>query len=464
MNKYKLILIGFLIIVIYTFFFLFEYGWILSVIALFVLIVLLFIPKGGSIISSTKNWIKNDRELKEKEKEYDYMINKELEMRILSKDMLKEIDVPKNSTIAVGMSGGVDSSVTAYILKEQGYKVKGYFMRNWDSAVNMELNNILTEEEICQQEEDYNDAKKVADQLGIELIKINFVEEYWNLVFKRFLEEIELGITPNPDIFCNRYIKFEKFIEYVFKNDKEVDYVATGHYAKVMKDDYDQYYLVEAKDENKDQTYFLSEIKKDVLSKVLFPLEKYSKDEIRKIATEAKLFTANKKDSVGICFIGKRNFPEFISNYLEKKPGNIVDYKTGEIVGKHDGVLFYTIGQRRGLNLGGFEKPYFVSGKNIEENILYVANDSEEILYTNEISTNDFNPLVSIETLSGKVEFKTRHSPIKYNGEIKELILDENSNKIKITILSEEKVKAVTSGQELVLYKNGICLGGGQIK
>ncbi len=464
MNKYKLIIIGFLIIISYTFLFFFSYGWIISIFSLLILIVLLFLPKGGTIIESVKRWLKNDRELKEKEKEYDYMINKDLEMKILSKDMLKDIDVPEGSTIAVGMSGGVDSSVTAYILKQKGYKVKGYFMRNWDSAVNMELNNILTEEEICQQEEDYEDAKKVADQLGIELVRVNFVEEYWDLVFKRFLEEIEMGITPNPDIFCNRYIKFEKFIEYVFGNDKDVDYVATGHYAKVMKDEYDQFYLVEAKDENKDQTYFLSEIKKEVLSKVIFPLSDYSKDQIRDIASEAKLFTANKKDSVGICFIGKRNFPEFISNYLEKKPGDIIDNKTRKVVGKHDGVLFYTIGQRRGLNLGGFEKPYFVSGKDIEKNILYVANDSEDILYTNEISTNNFNPLVEMETLDGKVEFKTRHSPIKYVGEIKELVVDEKTKRIKFTILSETKVKAVTSGQELVLYKNGICLGGGQIK
>ncbi|NOQ50545.1 MAG: tRNA 2-thiouridine(34) synthase MnmA [Mycoplasmataceae bacterium] len=358
--------------------------------------------------------------------------------------------------IAVGLSGGVDSAVSALLLKQAGYKVEAFFMRNWDSTANSELNHILTEDEICQQELDYNDAKKVANQLGIKLHRVDFVKEYWTLVFKKFLKEIELGMTPNPDIFCNRFIKFDKFFDHVF-SDKSFDYVAMGHYARIVKID-DEFFLGEAVDYFKDQTYFLAEIKKEKLQKIYFPLGELTKKEVRQIALDNKLSVAEKKDSTGICFIGKRNFPEFINNYFDKKPGDIIDETTNKKIGTHDGVLFYTIGQRRGLNLGGFNQPYFVSNKNVKTNVLYVSNgDLNARLFSTKITATNFNLLVDHKEVMGNVEIKIRHSEVKYEATI--ISFDKNV----VIVETIKPVRAVTTGQELVLYKDYICLGGGQI-
>ncbi len=361
--------------------------------------------------------------------------------------------------IAVMLSGGVDSSVVASLLLEQGYEIEGFFMRNWDSTTNLELNNILTEDEICQQEEDYNDAKAVAKHLGIKLHRVDFVKEYWDDVFSTFLKEIEEGLTPNPDILCNRHIKFNRFIQYVEDNHPEFKYVATGHYAKIVERQGVKL-LAQAKDTFKDQTYFLAEINKDILNKVIFPLANLDKKEIREIAKRENIPVADKKDSTGICFIGKRNFPEFISNYLEEKPGKIVDENTGESVGEHRGALFYTIGQRKGLNLGGFTDPYFVSGKDIKKNIVYVSNGKDNAnLMTRLIIAKGFNFLIdeSLIEKGMKVKFKTRHSEVIYDGAIE--VIGEDI----IRIDSKKDIKAVTPGQELVVYFNGICIGGGQI-
>ncbi len=368
--------------------------------------------------------------------------------------------MPKEGTkVAVMLSGGVDSSVVAKILIDKGYEVEAFFMRNWDSTTNLELNNILTEDEICQQEEDYNDAKSVADHLGIKLHRVDFVKEYWDDVFSTFLKEIEMGITPNPDILCNRHIKFNRFVQHIENEHPEFEYVATGHYAKIVEREGVKL-MTQAKDSFKDQTYFLAEINREILNKVIFPLADLDKSEIREIAKEAQIPVADKKDSTGICFIGKRNFPEFISNYLEEKPGKIIDKETGEIVGNHRGALFYTIGQRKGLNLGGFENPYFVSEKDIEKNIVYVSSGKDhDSLLTNEINAKGFNYLVD-ETLieSGmKVKFKTRHSELIFDG----ILTVTGEDTVKVD--SKEKIKAVTPGQELVIYFNGICIGGGQI-
>ncbi len=363
------------------------------------------------------------------------------------------------SKVAVMLSGGVDSSVVAKILIDKGYEVEAFFMRNWDSTTNLELTNILTEDEICQQEEDYNDAKSVANHLGITLHRVDFVKEYWDDVFSTFLKEIETGLTPNPDILCNRHIKFNRFIQHVEEEFPEFKYVATGHYAKIVERDGVKL-LAQAKDTFKDQTYFLAEINKDILNKVIFPLADLDKSEIREIAKEANIPVANKKDSTGICFIGKRNFPEFISNYLEEKPGNIIDENTGEKVGTHRGALFYTIGQRKGLNLGGFDDPYFVSSKDIEKNIVYVsAGKDNSLLMTKEIYAKEFNFLIdtSLITDGMKVKFKTRHSELIFDGTL--TLVGED----KVKINSKEEIKAVTPGQELVVYFNGICIGGGQI-
>ncbi len=362
--------------------------------------------------------------------------------------------------IAVMLSGGVDSSVVLKLLLDKGYEVEAFFMRNWDSTTNLELNNILTEDEICQQEEDYEDAKKVAAHFGVKLHRVDFVKEYWDDVFSTFLKEIDMGITPNPDILCNRHIKFGRFVDYINKNHPEFEYVATGHYAKIVERDGVKL-MVQAKDPVKDQTYFLAEIDRMILDKVVFPLADLDKSEIRDIAKKANVPVANKKDSTGICFIGKRNFPEFISNYLDEKPGDIIDGETGVKVGEHRGALFYTIGQRKGLNLGGFEKPYFVSNKDIEKNVVYVSSGTDNSnLMSKVITAKNFNWLIE-DTLiedNSKVKFKTRHSEVIYDGKI------ENNHDGTITVTSKEEIKAVTPGQELVVYVNGICIGGGQIK
>ncbi|NQX83492.1 MAG: tRNA 2-thiouridine(34) synthase MnmA [Mycoplasmataceae bacterium] len=365
-----------------------------------------------------------------------------------------------DNKIAVLLSGGVDSAVVSKNLLDEGYKIEAFFMRNWDSTTNSELNNILTEDEICQQEKDYNDAKSVAKHLGIKLHRVDFVKEYWDDVFSVFLKEIELGLTPNPDILCNRHIKFDRMINYIEEKFPEFKYIATGHYAKIIEREGEKL-LAQAKDIFKDQTYFLSEINKERLNKILFPLADLDKTEVRKIAIESKIPVANKKDSTGICFIGKRNFPEFISNYLKEKEGKIIDEETGEVIGKHKGVLFYTIGQRKGLNLGGYSKPYFVSRKDIKKNIIFASSGIDNInLLTKVIKAKKFNFLVDESLLSEgmKIKFKVRHSEFAFEGKLTLTSEDE----IKIDAVKE--VKSVTPGQELVVYYKGVCIGGGQIK
>ena len=242
--------------------------------------------------------------------------------------------------VVIGMSGGVDSSVAAILLKKAGYDVVGLFMRNWDSSINNDfLGNPNLNNNICPQEQDYNDAIEVCKKLGIELHRVDFVKEYWDNVFNYFLEELKVGRTPNPDIMCNKYIKFDAFM----KKAKELgaDYIATGHYAKMENGK-----LYKSFDKNKDQTYFLSQLSEEQLKNVLFPLGDIDKTEVRKIASKYGLITANKKDSTGICFIGERNFKEFLKNYLPNIPGAIINIENGEKLGTHIGLMYYTICQR----------------------------------------------------------------------------------------------------------------------
>ncbi len=360
--------------------------------------------------------------------------------------------------VIVGMSGGVDSSVAAYLLKEQGYEVHGVFMKNWDSALNNDVKgNPTVNQPICQAELDYQDVIDVCETLGITYEMIDFVEEYWQHVFSYFLDEYKKYRTPNPDIMCNKEIKFKAFLEYAKKSG--ADYVATGHYAKVEHHE-GIATLKRAVDTNKDQTYFLSQLSNWQLADILFPLGGYTKPEIRKIAEDIGLSTANKKDSTGICFIGERDFKEFLANYLPAQPGNICNMD-GDIVGEHVGLMYYTIGQRGGLNIGGKGGPWFVYGKNIADNILLVTNDEHiDYLYSDALIAEDVNwitPLpVETKTLACTAKFRYRQA----DHEVKVNILNDK----QIEVIFNGPVKAITPGQAVVFYDGDICLGGATIE
>lgn len=254
--------------------------------------------------------------------------------------------------VVLGLSGGVDSAVAAYVLKQQGYEVIGVFMRNWDSSLNNDiLGNPTNDDDICPQEKDYNDAKKVAEHLGIELRRVDFIKEYWDHVFTYFLEEYAKGRTPNPDILCNKHIKFKAFLDYA--KSIEADYIATGHYARVEHHDGQDSIMLRGIDSNKDQTYFLCQLNQSQLQSSLFPIGNMTKPEVRQLAEDLNLPVAQKKDSTGICFIGERDFREFLKNYIPAKAGKMVDIETSQVVGEHQGIMYYTIGQRKGLGIGG---------------------------------------------------------------------------------------------------------------
>ncbi len=352
----------------------------------------------------------------------------------------------KMKKVIVGISGGVDSSVSAYLLKQQGYEVEGLFMRNWDANLNNDtLGNPTLNNNICPQEQDYNDAVKVCEKLGIKLHRIDFIKEYWDYVFTYFLDELKKGRTPNPDIMCNKYIKFDMFAKYA--KELGADYIATGHFAR-MKDGK----LLRGKDDNKDQTYFLSQTSKKQLENVLFPIGELTKEEIRKIANELGLVTANKKDSTGICFIGERNFSKFLENYLPNKPGKIVNIQNNQTIGDHIGLMHYTIGQRRGLDIGGFKDRMFVVGKDLNKNILYVAlGDENEYLYSDACKVTDIN--IIADKLPDKCTAKFR-----YRQKDTEVTLEKHDD--YIIVKYPNKVKAVTPGQACVFYNGEECLGG----
>ncbi len=352
--------------------------------------------------------------------------------------------------VVVGMSGGVDSSVAAILLQKQGYEVIGLFMRNWDSTINNDfLGNPNDLNDICPQEKDYNDALKVCNKLGIPLKRVDFVKEYWDYVFTYFLDELKKGRTPNPDVMCNKYIKFDMFAKEAFK--LGADYIATGHYARLIDGK-----LYKGLDKNKDQSYFLSQVSKKQLEKVLFPVGEMEKSEVRKIAHEYDLITADKKDSTGICFIGERNFKKFLENYLPNNPGDIVNVDTGEVLGKHIGLMYYTIGQRRGLNVGGTKDRLFVCKKDLDKNILYVAmGDENKYLMSYACEIEKVNLL---DDLPSKCMAKFRYRQADNEVYTEKL---ENGN---ILVKYPQGVKAVTEGQACVLYNGDECLGGGIIK
>ena len=351
--------------------------------------------------------------------------------------------------VVVGMSGGVDSSVVACLLKEQGYEVIGLFMHNWEED---------DENGVCTSVTDYEDVKRVCNKIGIPYFSVNFASEYLDRVFKYFLEEYEKGRTPNPDVLCNREIKFGPFLEYA--KSLGADYIATGHYAKVERKD-GKTYLLKAKDTNKDQTYFLNQLNQEQLKDVLFPLGDMVKPDVRKIAEKYGLSTAEKKDSTGICFIGERRFRQFLKNYLPCNKGDIVDLN-GNKVGEHEGVIYYTLGQRRGLNIGGKSdgngKRWFVIDKDVKNNKLIVSQGEDDNLFSNGLITYKVNWIP--ETPQEK-EFEC-FAKFRYRQPDQKVKVKIEDNKITVTFA--EKQRAVTPGQYVVFYTDTACLGGGVIE
>ena len=352
--------------------------------------------------------------------------------------------------VVIGMSGGVDSSVAAILLKKQGYEVIGLFMRNWDAGVNNDvLGNPTLTNNICPQEQDYNDAVEVCKKLDIPLHRVDFVKEYWDYVFTYFLDELKKGRTPNPDIMCNKYIKFDMFVKEAKK--LGADYIATGHYARIKDGK-----LLRAIDDNKDQTYFLSQLSNKQLSNVLFPIGDLPKPEVRKIAEEYGLITAKKKDSTGICFIGERNFKEFLKNYLPNIPGDIVNIETNEVLGRHIGLMYYTIGQRKGLDIGGYADKLFVVGKDLDKNILYVAiGEDNPYLKSTSCIIDTVNWISDKKPSKCTAKFRYRQK----DNDVELEYLDNGEILVKY-----DNVKSVTPGQACVLYDGEEVLGGGIIK
>ncbi len=361
----------------------------------------------------------------------------------------------KKKKVVVGLSGGVDSAVSVIMLQKQGYEVEGMFMRNWDSSLNNDiLGNPHTLDSVCPQEVDYMDALKTAEELNIKLHRVDFVDEYWQRVFSYFLDEYNHNRTPNPDILCNKEIKFKAFLEKAME--MGFDYIAMGHYARIDHRNGDVK-MLRGVDSNKDQTYFLCQLTKKQLEKALFPVGGLEKKDVRRIAKEYNLTIANKKDSTGVCFIGERNFKEFLKNYLPAKPGKI-ETLNGEIVGEHDGIMYYTIGQRKGLGLGGAGDAWFVVGKDPERNVLLVGRGSEqEYLYSNRAIVRNIN------WIGPKVdESKTYLAKFRYRGvdnEVKIHILENGD----FEVFYPNKAKAVTPGQAAVFYDGEYLMGGGTI-
>lgn len=351
--------------------------------------------------------------------------------------------------IVIGLSGGVDSSAAAYLLKQQGHDVVGVFMKNWDET---------DDNGVCTATQDYQDAKRIAEQIGIPFYSVSFAKEYYDRVFSYFLDEYRKGRTPNPDILCNTEIKFNAFLDLALNMDAAS--LATGHYARLDKSNGTK--LLRAVDAGKDQTYFLAGLTETQLERALFPIGGLEKSEVRKIALDAKLATAQKKDSTGVCFIGERNFKQFLMQYLPAQRGNIVSLD-GHVIGKHDGLMFYTYGQRRGLGIGGMNtgtgESWFVVGKDLKHNLLIVQQGEHEELYSTSLT------IEKIHFISGEAPAKCFKCTAKFRYR-------QPDQGVKVTVHPDgsavidfdEPQRAVTPGQWAVLYDGSVCLGGGAIE
>lgn len=359
-------------------------------------------------------------------------------------------------TVFVGLSGGVDSCVSAYLLQKAGYQVEGLFMKNWEED---------DTESYCSAQADLKDARTICQKLDIPLHTVNFAQEYWQHVFNSFLEEYKAGRTPNPDILCNKEIKFKHFLNHAIK--LGADYIATGHYVKKLNSSEKSgkkrpYTLHKAHDLNKDQSYFLYTLNQEQLSRSLFPLADLTKPQVRKIAQDLGFITHDKKDSTGLCFIGERKFKPFLEDFLNAKPG-LIKMPTGETIGEHDGIMFYTLGQRQGLKIGGTKAgsalPWYVVGKDRENNILYVAQGSEHPWhFCNELTATQLHwvsgsPAELAFTCNAKTRYRQQDEACT--------VYIQHDNTLKVVF--ENTQRAVTPGQSLVLYQHDKMLGGGLI-
>ncbi|MDX2507818.1 MAG: tRNA 2-thiouridine(34) synthase MnmA [Gammaproteobacteria bacterium] len=361
------------------------------------------------------------------------------------------------SSVVVGLSGGVDSSVAALLLKQQGLDVSAIFMKNWNED---------DDDAYCPAEEDFADAQSIAAELNIPFHGVNFAPEYWDNVFAYFLAEYKAGRTPNPDILCNKEIKFKVFLEYALA--QGAGKIATGHYARVKEQD-GEFYLLKGRDNNKDQSYFLYTLGQYPLSKTLFPVGELEKAQVRQLAEENNLATWDKKDSTGICFIGERDFKQFLSRYLPARPGDMVTPE-GEVVGQHQGLMYHTLGQRKGLGIGGRKsdkgkigQPWFAAQKDLEKNQLIVVQGKDHpLLYSKSLSASN------LHWISGKTPLapfqctaKTRYRQPDQACIITSVNNTENSSHCVVKF--ETPQFAVTPGQSVVFYQGEICLGGGVI-
>ena len=350
--------------------------------------------------------------------------------------------------VIVGMSGGVDSSVAALLLKQQGYDVMGVFMKNWEEK---------DEAGVCTSTQDYEDVRAVCDQIGIPYYTVNFTKEYWDRVFSHFLEEYKKGRTPNPDVLCNREIKFRAFLDFAMKNC--ADAMATGHFCQLDKTG-DEVKLLRGPDPNKDQTYFLYMLSQEQLRPAMFPVGHMTKAEVRQIARAHGLETAAKKDSTGVCFIGERNFKQFLKQFLPAQPGDMVA-PDGKVVGRHDGLMYYTLGQRKGLGIGGMGdgRSWFVVEKDMENNILRVCQGEDDPrLWSNMLFASQ---MTFIAGHAPAEEFECTAKVRYRQPDQKCRVVMEGEN---ARVFFEEKQRAVTPGQSVVLYDGEICLGGGIIE
>jgi len=360
------------------------------------------------------------------------------------------MNAAEHKQIVVGMSGGVDSSVAALLLQQQNFAVRGVFMKNWEGD---------DREGHCNAEDDLKDARQVCDKLGIDLQGVNFSDQYWERVFEYFLTEYRAGRTPNPDILCNREIKFKAFLDYALS--LGADAIATGHYARIDCRD-GRYRLLRGRDHNKDQSYFLYTLGQTQLMKSLFPIGELEKPEVRRLAEKHQLITFNKKDSTGICFIGERDFKAFLQRYIPAQPGEIIT-PAGEHIGRHDGLMYYTLGQRQGLRIGGISghegATWYVADKDLENNRLIVVDRHDHpLLYSIELKASDLSWTADVPPqVPCTCSAKTRYRQTDAACSISEI------NGAACSVIFEQPQWAVTPGQSIVFYLGEECLGGGII-